>query len=320
MKKKLILVGVALLVALIAAGWFFHGPLLAWHYVGQLESSPNETTLDHIASIGEDAVPPLMKLFQKDDQVCGHAAQAFLRVMDRWSQDDPRAARAARRLADSAEQFSSPGKVAALDVADSLLARGGECKESALKLVKIGLKDNQVSSQVKAIILALKPEFGLAAEVVPLLKDSKPEVRRTAMLGIGPLRDIVPDDDILPSLHDPDGEVRALCETALKSRGLREKDVLLGRLITDPSPLKRMEVIRFLPNDSQLDPQAWLNRLCQDPSPIVRASAARVVMDPSTNLDAGLAQQVRRMAQVDPDGTVRQIAEYLVRSQASARH
>jgi hypothetical protein len=108
--------------------------------------------------------------------------------------------------------------------------------------------------------------------------------------------------------------VRGRCEAALKIRGLRDKDVLLGRLITDSSPLKRLEVIRFLPNDSQLDPQAWLNRLCQDSSPIVRASAARFALDPAAEIDADLSPRVRQMAQSDPDGTVRQIAEFLLRS------
>jgi hypothetical protein len=133
------------------------------------------------------------------------------------------------------------------------------------------------------------------------------------MLAVGPLRDVAPDDEILASLHDPDAEVRSLCESALISRGLREKDVMLGKLITDSSPLKRMEVIRFLPNDSQLDPQAWLNRLCQDPAPIVRASAARAAMDAGSGLNVEMSRRVRQMAQADPDGTVRQIAEFLLR-------
>jgi hypothetical protein len=139
-------------------------------------------------------------------------------------------------------------------------------------------------------------------------------------LGIGPLRDVVQDDDILPFLHDPDATVRTLCESALKSRGLRDKDVMLARLITDPSPLKRLEVIRFLPNDSQLDPQAWLERLCQDPSPIVRASAARTAMEPGLGVEIDMVKQVRQMARADPNGTVRQIAEYLVRSRQSGNH
>lgn len=313
MRKKIIVATAVVIVALPVAAWFFRKPLLARHYIAQLASSPAEATFDRIADLGEAATPSVIELFQGDEPKCQNGAKALLRIMDRWPQDDPRAASVARGFAVSAPGFSSAGKLAALSVADALLARGGDCREPASDLIRAALKDDQVSTQVKAIILALKPEFGLAADVAPLIRDPKPEVRRAAMLGVGPLRDIVPDDDILPGLHDSDAEVRSLCESALRSRGLREKDVMLGKLITDSSPLKRMEVIRFLPNDSQLDPETWLNRLCQDSSPIVRASAARVAMDPGSGLDVDMSRRVRQMAQADPDGTVRQIAEFLLR-------
>ncbi len=314
MRKKFAIAAVILVIGVGIAGWYFRKPILGRYYVSRLATSSDEATLERVANLGEYSIPPLVELLKQDGPACRNAATAFQRVLDGWLPDDPRAAHAAKELADSAGQFSSAGKLASLDIADALLARGPGCKEPATALVRNALHDDQVSCQVRGIILALKPEFSLAIDLVPLLNDPKPEVRRSAMLGLGPLRDVVPDDDLLPHLHDSDAKVRMLCESALKSRGLREKDVMLARLITDPSPLKRLEVIRFLPSDSQLDPRAWLERLCQDPSPVVRASAARSALEPGLGVEVEMIHRIRQMAKADPNGTVRQIAEYLVRS------
>jgi hypothetical protein len=70
-----------------------------------------------------------------------------------------------------------------------------------------------------------------------------------------------------------------------------------------------------LPADAELDPRVWVQKLCQDPSPLVRASAARFAMEPGAPSDARLTEKVREMALRDPDGTVRQIAEFLIQSQ-----
>jgi HEAT repeats len=318
MRKKLIAAGIILLVVAVAAGWLVRRPLLARYYVRQLESTASEATLERVADLGEAAVPPLVELLKRDAPACQNAARALERVFERWPADDPRAVKAANGLAESFAQYSPEGKAAALELADGWQTPGTDSRDAAAKIVQAALKDDQVSIQTRAIILALKPEFSLAADVVPLLKDPKPEIRRSALLAIGPFRDLAPDEDLLPCLHDPDEEVRARCVSALKSRGLREKDLLLARLISDSSPLKRLEVIRFLPNDTQLDPQAWLGRLCQDSSPIVRATAARFALD-AAEMEVDLSPRVRQMAQSDPDGTVRQIAEFLIRKRDAVR-
>ena len=316
MPKKLIRLGIVMVGLLIAGGWFAHKPLLMWYYMRGLDDGIEESDVnyDGIAGLGQAAVPTLLDSLRRDDAHYDRVAKAIGMILDRLAADGAQLTQIAQRLADSFPQFSASGKWAVLQLAESLPARGAGCKEAATKIVQAGLQDDEASNQEQAISLAVKPEFGLGAAVVPLLKDSKPEVRRSALLAVAALRESVPDDDLLPCLHDSDAEIRGLCETALKARGLRDKDVQLGRLIIDPKPLKRLEVLRFLPHDSQLDPHAWLNRLCQDPSPAVRASAARAAMDPTSSLDVDLSQRVRQMAQSDPDGTVRQIADYLIRN------
>jgi hypothetical protein len=42
-------------------------------------------------------------------------------------------------------------------------------------------------------------------------------------------------------------------------------------------------------------------------------------MEPGTAPDAKLTERVREMAQRDPDGTVRQIAEFLINAQQTER-
>src|SRR3989442_14608628 len=120
----------------------------------------------------------------------------------------------------------------------------------------------------------MRKENGLAAAVVPLMSDEVAEVRRAAMIAVGASHDLVADDDLLPWLHDPDSGVCELCESTLLARGLREKDVRMGKLVTDSSFLKRLEVIGYLQHDDQVDPQVWLHRLSRDPVPAVRAAAA----------------------------------------------
>jgi hypothetical protein len=160
---------------------------------------------------------------------------------------------------------------------------------------------------LRAAALASRPEIGQAELVVPLLKDSAPEVRRAAVLAVGPSRTFVTDDDLLTWLHDPDAEVRRLTEAALRSRGLRAIDVRMGRLLTDPRPAGRLELLVMLRDDDELDLCTWLRRLTDDPSPAVRAAAARLADERQV---FQLADRLAEMAKADPDLTVRQTVSY----------
>ena len=93
----------------------------------------------------------------------------------------------------------------------------------------------------------------------------------------------------------------------------------MAKLVTDASFLKRLEVISYLPNDNQIDPQAWLQRLSQDPVPAVRAAAARAGLEPDWQMNVDFRDRVREMARSDPDGTVRQIAGDLLKAGPAAR-
>jgi hypothetical protein len=108
-------------------------------------------------------------------------------------------------------------------------------------------------------------------------------------------------------LHDPDPEVRKICEDVLRDRGLRPEHLHLGRLLTDPHPGTRLEVLDHLGQVADLDPGLWLRRLSQDNSPAVRVAALRAM---SQQKLVDLSDRIDQMAQSDPSPTVCQLARY----------
>jgi hypothetical protein len=136
------------------------------------------------------------------------------------------------------------------------------------------------------------------------------------LLAIGPSREAIPDDQLLPCLHDPDKDVRRLCEVALGSRGIRPEYLEMGRLLTDSNPATRLQVLDRLYKSTELDPSLWLRRLSHDSSPSVRVAAMRAM----TQLKfVDLNDRIDQMARSDPSPTVCQLARfYLHRRQAPA--
>jgi hypothetical protein len=186
------------------------------------------------------------------------------------------------------------------------------------ELVQACLHDGEPHNQIRAVRLAQCAEINLLDQVVPLLRDPAPEVRRAALLAVGDAPAIVATDDLLQWLHDPDAEVRRLCEEALRlARHLPENHLRLGRLLTDPRPEVRLDVLECLRRDSDLEPGIWLRRLSHDPAAAVRAAAVREVARQDL---ASLADRLEQMAQNDPSPTVRQLARYYLSRPAWARH
>lgn len=181
------------------------------------------------------------------------------------------------------------------------------CREA----IRAALRDSEAANRTEAARLAVHPRVGLARDVAPLLDDPAPEVRQMAMAAVGNAPDAIATDDLLRSLHDTDADVRRLCEVALRGRGLRPEDVLMGRLVTDASPAVRMQIFSRLPQTG-LEPGVWLRRLSQDPSPAVRASAVRASAD-YAQLD--FSDRLEQIAREDPSPTVRQLAQHYLNCQ-----
>jgi len=232
---------------------------------------------------------------------------------------------AGRMLAAAAQGTESGLHARALALAEVLVegATPGPWRESLHGLVSTGLKNPDSDTRVRAVHLtlheSLREDSDLRAQVVPLLHDPEAPVRRAAVLGVGMAEQTVGEDELLPLLHDADADVCRLCEGALRGRGLREDHLKLARLISDPRPSARLEVVDYLLDITDLEPGAWLRRLSQDSSPAVRAAAVRAA---AAQTQVDLSDRLREVAQNDSSPTVRQLAGhyYQQHRQALAGH
>jgi HEAT repeat protein len=231
---------------------------------------------------------------------------------DRAADDD--LVRACTRLTTAAlPGTEAEVQAAALELGAALLnhSQRPEVLAAGKELVRVGLRGTTPALRVRAVRLALYPGIDLLEPVAGLLGDPAAEVRRAAMLAVGPADKVILDEMLLPCLHDPDPEVRRLCEVALRGRGLSDRHLKLGRLVTDPRPAVRLQVLDHLARATDLEPGVWLRRLSHDPSPSVRAAAVRV-MSQQTLID--LSDRLDQMAHNDPSPTVCYLAGYYLRN------
>jgi hypothetical protein len=222
------------------------------------------------------------------------------------------AARSLARLLPEAARSEDAGvRGDALDLAAALLERPdaaellGPCRDLALAC----LTDAEADNRERAAQLALYPGMDLHRQALPLLNDPSPEVRRLAVLILGPATDTIVTEELLRWLHDPDAEVRRLCEMALRGRKLSESHIRLGRLLTDRQPRVRLEVIDHLHRASDLDAGVWLRHLSHDPAPSVRAAAMRASIWEYPQV--AFSDRLEEM-RADPSPTVGQLAQHFL--------
>ena len=80
-----------------------------------------------------------------------------------------------------------------------------------------------------------------------------------------------------------------------------------------------MKLLLDLRYDDELaDPEPWLERLSQDADPGVRAGAARVIVELNFEKKLPTPAWVNRLAETDPEPTVRRIARYYQSQPAGA--
>src|SRR5206468_2245706 len=116
-----------------------------------------------------------------------------------------------------------------------------------------------------AVQLSLHSEMDLMEQLAASLNDPAVEVRRAVIRAVGPAKNVVIDDVLLPSLHDSDPEVRHLCELALEEyRQRTPQQVWLGFLLTAPDPAVRVHVVEHLRVVAEVDPSVWVTRISQD--------------------------------------------------------
>jgi HEAT repeat protein len=320
MRGKKSLLALLLVTVLAGAAWWQRTPLLAWYYVrglGGADAEERAAWIERVARLDAAAVPALLAcLGGEDTRACANAGAALAHLVRHWDRGDARSVGVAQGLTAALPHLGAAGQQGALEVAEALVdAVPPEPWAQTLRaLVRAGLKHPDADSRVRAVRLtlhtALRDDTELLAQVVPLLRAPETPVRRAALLAVGMAAAAVSEDALLPLLHDPDADVRRLCEGALRGRGLRDDHLLLARLVSDARPSARLEVLDHLCGASDLEPGAWLRRLSQDSSPAVRAAAVRAA---ASQTQADLRDRLRQMAQDDPSPTVRQIAGHYLR-------
>ncbi len=214
-----------------------------------------------------------------------------------------------RLLMEAAHEADATIHTDGLTLAETVLqpTAGPEIVAACREFIQTCLGDDTPANRIRAVQLATQPPLNLPAQVVPLLRDPAPEVRRAALLAVGPVPEALGTDDLLPWLHDPDPGVRRLCEKALQGRGLRDDNIQLGRFLTAEDAKTRLKVLDCLRQTTELEPGVWLRRLSQDSSPAVRAAALRAAAE-FTQVD--LHDRMEQVLREDPSPTVRQLAVF----------
>jgi hypothetical protein len=183
------------------------------------------------------------------------------------------------------------------------------CRE----LVQTCLKGAAAANRAHAVRLAGRPDLGLLEPVMALLNDPDAEVRREAMLAARSAPEsVLKTESLLHWLHDPDDDVRRLCEAVLRGRNLSEEHLKLGRLLTDEHPAIRLQVLGYLRSGSDLEPGVWLRLLSIDPEPAVRVAAIRAAVADGR---VDLSDRLEQMVQSDPSPTVCRLARYYLSCQ-----
>jgi hypothetical protein len=268
---------------------------------------------DQLAGHGDAGLPRLVEFVKAGDAtLCPAAAAAIERHLAALPDGDPRAVAVGGQLLD-AFPGGDTTPAAVLDLLPAVLKRTGpvhavKCRQ----VVAAGLKLPSPDARLVAVRLAIHPQLKLRADLVPLLAAPEAEVRRAALFAVGPATDddpVLGDEDLFRWLHDPDPGVRRVCLDSLTSRGRNEAEISLGRRLTSPDVRERLELLRDLRYDDDVpDAEPWLERLSRDADPAVRAGAARVAVEVAAEKRLPVPVWIGRLAEADPDATVRRIA------------
>ena len=250
-------------------------------------------------------------LLAGDAETCAVLSVALHETLEDLPSGEPRSTLAVFLL-DLSSRCGEPGQVAIAELMPSLL-RGATPAflASARESVKLGLQQDSPEVAQRAVRLAMRSDLNLKGEIVPALHHADARVRKEAMLAVGPasLGDtVIGTEDLFQWLHDPDGEVRIVCEAALATRGLEPEQIEAARMLTNSAVAERLSLLVQLRNGGKAlgEPGPWLERLSRDAEPAVRAGAARVACEKNIPF----AGWVKKLAREDPDASVRQIAAY----------
>jgi len=303
LKQKLLL-GVAAILILGGAGSAWKWNSMNAHFAARsLKSATTDEAriaqAQRLMAMGEAGQAELIPILRSDDaSQCAALQQAF--------QETPATALHANIFKEFGT-FSACGQDAVLAWA-ATIPDDSELALQRQTVIREALSSEQSAVCISAIKLVLKHEPSLKPEIVGKLNHASAEVRRAAMMAVGPhdgkSTPVIADDELFRWLHDADWEVRTLCEASLAGRGLDAEQVNFARKSSHPEASERLSLLNDL--GRYRNPSAWLQRLSQDPDPAVRAGAARLGYECRLTFTTW----IDRMIQDDPDANVRTIAAF----------
>lgn len=190
-------------------------------------------------------------------------------------------------------------------------------KGGMLQLVQPFLKDAEIPARLAAMrALSALPIDMAAAPALELLNDKEPFVRAELIRYFAPRTGLIPDEQLLGLLYNEEPMVRAASELALKSRGLSDVQIGLGKMIVSPDPLVRSSVIGKLDESMDVDAGVWLARLVEDKDAAVRLKAVEAIAKRKVSGD--LIRRLQVISEKDASDAVRKSAEKVVRAQSNA--
>lgn len=308
---------VVVLVAVVGGTWAGMNAtaLKAKYAAHKLASAPDADKprwADALLTYGEPGVAKLLGFVRAGEPA---ATAALARHLDALSESDPAAVALCGQVLDAFGSCSEGGKAAVLELMPAMMPRvaashPAKCRE----VVAAGLASPAPAARLAAVRMAMHPRIKMRGDLVPLLSAPEPEIRRAALFAVGPATDgdaVIGDEDLFRWLHDPDADVRKGCYDSLVSRGRTDPEISLGRRLANPDPAERLKLLLDLRYDDDVpDPEPWLERLSRDAEPAVRAGATRVAVEIAADRRLPVPVWVGRIADIDPDATVRRVAGF----------
>lgn len=297
------------------AGFVLRDTLAAKLAVHRFHSrtEPAERTAQAVAllTLGDVGLQKFVALWEDADE---ERANLLSAAWSEWAASSP-PAEATAKLADAMlerrSRFGEPGQVKLLEHVEALLAAPRtDCAEQLRALVTFGFTSTP-NGKAAAVRWASHPKIQLRKEAAALLHDPSPLVRLHVMMSVAQTTDeresVLSAEELFPSLHDADAEVREWCTTALRTQGLSLTQISLARQLVHPDPSERLLLLNDMA-DAELvkDPGPWLERLSRDSDPAVRLGAARA----ASELNVKSVPWMNQLAASDPDPLVRRWAAY----------
>ena len=175
------------------------------------------------------------------------------------------------------------------------------------------LGDKASKVRVAAVAcLGLIPIDAAAAPAVAYLEDMGEgggEVRKQVLSSFGGRRNLLTDEALLKRLYDPEPGIPDMAQLVLRTRGLTDEQISLGKLVYHPKAALRASVIPLLRDRTDIDPIVWFLMLTRDPESSVRASAVEAL---ASRLSPEVRSRLSEMAATDKSPEVREAASKIV--------